>query len=308
MEIKNKLLQKLGIMTNNLAIEFISLEVDDKIPTVAMLAEKYSTARGTVQSALKLLQDYDAIKLESRGHLGTRITDIDHIKLLQLADINSLVGVMPLPYSKRYEGLATGVFNTLNNEGISANLAFMRGANHRLKALKDGRYDFAITSRLSAEYYVKNDEPIDIVLGFGDYSYVNEHVLVLRDGFDGVFEKGSKVGIDKSSIDQTALTTAYFKDLDVQYIDLSYSQLTKALTSGEIDAAIWNRDDIEDNNSKIKFINIEKSRVGISDTEAVIIINKENELVKNIFHKKLSKESVLDYQKKVLNELIMPNY
>ena len=104
MEIKSKLMQKIGIMSANLSNEFIQLDVDDRIPTVAFLSEKYETARGTVQSSLKLLQDYGAIKLESRGHLGTFITYIDYLKLLEVAGINSLVGVMPLPYSKRYEG------------------------------------------------------------------------------------------------------------------------------------------------------------------------------------------------------------
>ena len=76
MEIKSKLMQKIGIMSANLSNEFIQLDVDDRIPTVAFLSEKYETARGTVQSSLKLLQDYGAIKLESRGHLGTFITYI----------------------------------------------------------------------------------------------------------------------------------------------------------------------------------------------------------------------------------------
>ena len=206
MEIKSKLMQKIGIMSANLSNEFIQLDVDDRIPTVAFLSEKYETARGTVQSSLKLLQDYGAIKLESRGHLGTFITYIDYLKLLEVAGINSLVGVMPLPYSKRYEGLATGIFNTLNDRHLSVNLAFMRGANHRLKALLDGRYDFAVTSRLTADYYLKNNEPIEIVAAFGDYSYVNEHVLVVRNDNDGVIRNNMKVGIDRSSIDQSSLT------------------------------------------------------------------------------------------------------
>lgn len=136
MDIKSKLMQKMGLMSENLSIEFMQLDMDDRIPTIAELTEKYNTARGTVQTALKILQDYDAIRLESRGHLGTFIKYIDHLKLLEIAGTNSLVGVMPLPYSKRYEGLATGVFNTLNEEGLTVNLAFMRGSNHRLKALR----------------------------------------------------------------------------------------------------------------------------------------------------------------------------
>ena len=45
MEIKSKLMQKIGIMSANLSNEFIQLDVDDRIPTVAFLSEKYETAR-----------------------------------------------------------------------------------------------------------------------------------------------------------------------------------------------------------------------------------------------------------------------
>lgn len=308
MEIKTKLMQKIGIMSTNISMEFIQLEVEDRIPTVAAISEKYETSRGTVQSALKILQDYGAIKLEPRGHLGTYITYIDYLKLLEFVGINSLVGVMPLPYSKRYEGLATGIFNNLNDAGISLNFAFMRGANHRLKALKDGRYNFAITSKLTADCYIKNNEPIKIISSFGKYSYVNEHVLLIRENFTGEFTKESRIGIDRSSIDQELLTLDYFDKYNVKYINMSYSQLTSALKNGTIDAAIWNKDDIEENNINLKFLSINKNNIKLSDTEAVIIVDKNNNILQKLFNKKLNEKKVLKYQESVLKGLIMPNY
>lgn len=307
MELKNKLMQKIGIMSTNLAIEFIQLDVGDRIPIISELSEKYNIARGTVQSSLKILQDYGSIKLESRGHLGTFITFIDHLKLLEIAGINSIVGVMPLPYSKRYEGLATGIFNTLNDEGLSANIAFMRGANHRLKFLKDKRYDFAVTSRLTADYYIKNKEPIKIVSAFGDYSYVNEHVMMVSDDFDGSFNHKMKIGIDKSSIDQATLTLLYFDDYQVDYVNMPYNSLKSGIKSKKIDAAIWNKDDIK--NNEVKSLDIKcRENIGISDTEAVIIVNKENIIIPKLFSKKLDKNKVLKLQKEVIEEKIMPNY
>ena len=292
MEIKSKLMQKIGIMSANLSNEFIQLDVDDRIPTVAFLSEKYETARGTVQSSLKLLQDYGAIKLESRGHLGTFITYIDYLKLLEVAGINSLVGVMP--------------FNTLNDRHLSVNLAFMRGANHRLKALLDGRYDFAVTSRLTADYYLKNNEPIEIVAAFGDYSYVNEHVLVVRNDNDGVIRNNMKVGIDRSSIDQSSLTLSYFNDFNVEYVDMSYSSLKNAIKNKEVDAAIWNKDDID--GDEVKVLKLGRENLGISDTEAVIITSKKNAILPKLFSKNLDRKEVLRYQREVLEGLIMPNY
>lgn len=211
-------MQKLGIATTSLAVEFIPLNKGDRIKTVAEFSETYNTARGTIQSAMKFLKEHDALELESRDHLGTFIKEIDYIKLLELTGIKSLVGVMPLPYSKRYEGLATGIYKCLNDSGINTNLAFMRGSNHRLKALEDKRYDFAITSRLAADYYLKENENIQIVKTFGDCSYVNDHIIIVAKDFEGQFKKGTRVGIDNSSIDQFVLTKKYFDGIEVEYI------------------------------------------------------------------------------------------
>lgn len=308
MDVHNKLMQKLGIAITSLAVEFLPLNVGDRIKTVAELSESYDTARGTIQSALKFLKEHGAITLESRGHLGTFIQNIDYIRLLELTGIKSLVGVMPLPYSKRYEGLATGIYKCLNDNGVNTNLAFMRGSNHRLKALEDGRYDFAVTSRLTADYYLENNKQIQIVKSFGDFSYVNEHIIVVSKEFKGEFKKGTRVGIDNSSIDQFMLTKIYFDGIEVEYIPLSYSQFMTAIKENKIDAAIWNLDDIEDRKDDIKFIPINRESKNIKDTEAVIISNRRNSIVPALFSRVLNVEYVKEYQKSVIDKQIMPQY
>ena len=308
MNVQSKLMQKLGIAITSLAVEFLPLNKGDRIKTVADLAERYDTARGTIQSAIKFLKEENAVILESRGHLGTYIKEIDYIKLLDLTGIKSLVGVMPLPYSKRYEGLATGLYKCLNDSGVNTNLAFMRGSNHRLKALEDGRYDFAVTSRLSADYYLENNKNIEIVKVFGDFSYVNEHIIVVAKDFNGEFTNGTRVGIDTSSIDQFMLTKTYFKDLDVQYVTLNYSQFITAIKENEIDVAIWNLDDIQDRQDDIKFLPLKRESNNIKDTEAVIIASKENSIVKVLFSRVLNVENVKKYQRLVMEKKIMPQY
>jgi len=301
-------MQKLGIAITSLAVEFLPLNKGDRIKTVAELAESYETARGTIQSAIKFLKEQEAVTLESRGHLGTFIKEIDYIKLLELTGIKSLVGVMPLPYSKRYEGLATGIYKCLNDSGVNTNLAFMRGSNHRLKALEDGRYDFAVTSRLTADFYLKNNKNIQIVKAFGNFSYVNEHIIVVSKEFDGEFTKGTRVGIDTSSIDQFMLTKTCFKNVDVQYVPLNYSQFITAINEKQIDVAIWNLDDIQDRQDDIKFLPLDREKSNIKDTEAVIIANKENSIVPVLFSRVLDVEEVKEYQRLVIEKKIMPQY
>lgn len=170
----------------------------------------------------------------------------------------------------------------------------------------DGRYDFAVTSRLTADYYLKNNEPIEIVAAFGDYSYVNEHVLVVRNDNDGVIRNNMKVGIDRSSIDQSSLTLSYFNDFNVEYVDMSYSSLKNAIKNKEVDAAIWNKDDID--GDEVKVLKLGRENLGISDTEAVIITSKKNAILPKLFSKNLDRKEVLRYQREVLEGLIMPNY
>ncbi|MBE6055116.1 MAG: hypothetical protein E7212_14675 [Clostridium sartagoforme] len=308
MDVQSKLMQKLGIAITSLAVEFLPLNEGDRIKTVAELAEIYETARGTIQSAIKFLKEEEAITLESRGHLGTFIKEIDYIKLLELTGIKSLVGVMPLPYSKRYEGLATGIYKCLNENGVNTNLAFMRGSNHRLKALEDGRYDFAVTSRLTADFYLENFKDIQIVKAFGSFSYVNEHIIVVSENFNGEFKKGTKVGIDTSSIDQFMLTKKYFEGLEVQYVPLNYNHFLSSIKDNRIDAAIWNLDDLQDRAEDIKFIPLDREKNDIKDTEAVIIANKKNSIVPVLFTRLLEVNEVREYQKLVMEKRIMPQY
>lgn len=304
---QNILMQKLGIAINALAIEFLSLKEGDRIKTVAELSDFYGTARGTIQSAVKYLKEKNAIELESRGHLGTFIKKIDYIKLLELTGIKSLVGVMPLPYSKRYEGLATGLYKVLNDGGVNTNLAFMRGSNNRLKTLEDGRYDFAITSRLTAEYYLKTGADIQIVKSFGEKTYVNEHVLMLANGFNGDFKEGTRVAIDYSSIDQYYLTERYFKELNVNYIPLNYNQVIEATLNNEVDVAIWNIDDILEKNYEVKYIHIEKEKKCKED-EACIICMKDNLIIPVLFNRMLNGNDVVKYQNLILENKMMPQY
>lgn len=300
-------MQKTGIATAIIAIELIGLEVGDRVPTIADLAEKYNLARGTVQTAYKILKENGAIEVRSKGHQGTFITSINQTKILEFSGSNSLVGVMPLPYSKKYEGLATAIYRVLSESGIRSNLAFMRGSNHRLEGLMNGRYDFAVTSQLTAEYYLQKGEYIKVIKNFGRYTYVNEHVILTRNSFDGLFENCT-VGIDKSSIDQTMLTLEYFANYCVKYKELIYSNIIDALQKGEIDAAIWNLDDIDVKGSKVSIHSMKDRKVDISDTKAVIICRKEDEKVQKIISAMLDEEKVITYQKSVLENRIPPMY
>ena len=85
------LFSKNGIATYTLAREFLKYNVGDKIPTVSEFSETFDLARGTVQNAIKMLQQSDAIRIESKGHVGSYLVKKNMTILLEFAGISLLV-------------------------------------------------------------------------------------------------------------------------------------------------------------------------------------------------------------------------
>ncbi len=308
MDIKSELMQKNGLIAIKLAREFMTMSVDDRLSTIAAYAEKYDSARGTVQAALKLLEDHKAIGLEARGHLGTFLRHIDYKTLWQFTDLGTIMGVMPLPYSRLYEGLATGLYKTLEDKDIPFSLAYMRGAEKRIEALGTGRYDFAIVSKLAANYSIRNGAEFEIAVELNKLSYVSEHVLIFADENQESIQDEMKIGIDRTSIDHYLLTLDQCKGKKVELVDLTYNQIMIKLTAGEIDAAIWNADEIKERKLGLKYHAMKEDKYDGADTEAVIVVNKNNYGVKNLLAQFISAYEVDEYQKQVLSGKLIPSY
>ena len=126
------LLQKSGLATLQVAQILAGLEPGDRIPTVTELSEQCEMARGNIQIALNNLKQNHVIRLESHGQNGTIATEIDYVAMAQYCSNTGLTCVMPMPYGLRYEGLASGLYEELNQKGVTGAIAFMRGSGYRL--------------------------------------------------------------------------------------------------------------------------------------------------------------------------------
>lgn len=307
MDYHEKLMSKNGLSTMTLAKEFLNCDVGDKIPTVSELNGKIGLARGTIQNSIKFLQLNGAIKLESKGHLGTYLMNKNTLILLAFAGITSIVGVMPLPYSKKYEGLATGLIVAMENQyNVPASMAYVRGAENRIAMLVADRYDFAVVSKYAAVNFKKRKDIIEIVKEFGPHSYLFKHVILFHDNNATNIVDGMKVGIDVESIDQRVMTEKVCQDKDVQYVRLGYNQILEKLQDGTIDAAVWNEDIIKD-----KMLHLNYRIVDLTDdgnTEAVIVVNKDRPEMKKMIGDLIDVETVLNIQKLVLEGRITPSY
>ncbi len=153
---------------------------------------------------------------------------------------------MPLPYSKRYEGLATGLYKAFEDAHIPFSLAFMRGASKRIETLDFGKYDFAVVSKLAVNYEQNNFSSIEIIQEFGEESYVGKHVVIFADKHQTKILPNMRVGIDPDSIDQVILTNYECDGIEVEFVEISYAQIFHNIKNNIIDAAIWNGDELGD--------------------------------------------------------------
>ncbi|WP_188204287.1 GntR family transcriptional regulator YhfZ [Desemzia incerta] len=306
---KETFYQKKGLAIEQIAAELFLLSKNDKLPIISELQEKYELSRGTVQNALSFLKEVKAIETESRGHLGTYIKEIDYQILQSYVVKNQLTATMPLPYSKLYEGFATGLYLAFKEGDIKLNMVYIRGSEDRIDAVKKGLYDMAVVSRFAAEHEIKINKTIDIALKFGPKSYLSEHVLLLASKEHQSITDGMRVGIDRDSLDHLMLTNEHIKGKEVELVEVPANQLIYALRENQIDAGIWNYDEIVDKNYEdlnVQFIPLKEEHKAMN--EAVIICRKENLVIESICKKNIVIRKMLDIQNKIKNGQMTPRY
>ncbi|MFD0050987.1 GntR family transcriptional regulator YhfZ [Actinomycetes bacterium NPDC127524] len=308
MENLNNLFSKKGIILQKVAEDLLFIEVNGRLPKVGDFADKFKVGRGTIQTVLKRLEDENCINLEPRGHLGTFLRYKDIPSLLKFSGLNQITGVMPLPYSKKYEGLATGLTSELEQLALSLNIAFMRGSKPRIEGVKEGRYDFALMSKFSALEEIQQDRTLKIALDFGEKTYVSGHGVIFTDPEKKKLFDGMKVGIDSFSTDQKRLTHAEAIGLKIEYLELNYMHLLQHLKAQTIDAMVWNVDEMDSISFNLQpltsplAIQYEKQM-----NEAVCVIKKDNRKMDYIISL-LSSKGIVDIQSKVVRGDLIPKY
>ena len=286
------------------ARELLFSKVGERIAPVTEYSEKYGISVGLIQRAFVLLQNEGAIKLDKRGVLGSFVKEINNEILLEKSDLGFLVGVMPLPYSKRYEGLATGIKNNFQNYNLNYYFAYMSGSGVRLSLLRKGIYDFAVVSRLAYEIERERNGDIESVFEFGANSYVSKHVLLKAPGV----KKIVKIGVDRNSEDQEFLTKEFLGDSNYEFVEIDYNETLKLLENKIVDGIIWNYDEIEEKSIKMEYEELPESRILKKANEAVLVISRRNDNLRKLSRKIIDVDYIREIQQKVLTNQILPTY
>lgn len=302
------LYQKIGIAVNRLAQDLLTRQAGDRIPSISEYQEKLQVSRGTIQNGLAYLKENGAITLISRGHLGTYIEQLDYRRLQECSFNKELLGSMPLPYSLSYQGLATALFQVLSPYAF--NLVYARGSESRLKLLGSDVCQFTICSRYAAQEAIRCHSDIEIALDLGPGTYLTRHVLIFRDPAKDRIESGMRVAYDRASLDHRHLTEMFTAGIrNITFVELKAHQTIRAVREGQIDAGVWNLDEIvESGYEDLNVVPIPQFTDSVAFSSAVLVIKRGDENMAQLLRQHLDPETVRDIQTAVKESRIPADY
>src|SRR5699024_6983806 len=149
------------------------------------------------------------------------LKNINRTLLLKNAELEKIVGMLPITYSLLHQRLATGLHDAFENTHISILLAQLRVSKRRLKFLNSPKCNFIIILKMTLNN-IKKDDTLTLLMDFGKQTNVSNHVLLVRNQFMYGFVEGMRVGIDSTSVDHAQLTHKEFANQNVEFIETSY--------------------------------------------------------------------------------------
>ena len=303
----NNTLFKYNLIQQTLANYLCGKVIGDQLETFEALSQKLNVGRGTIQTAVKELITVEAFDYHNSGRNGRIITFLNYEKLIKLAGVNLVLGVMPLPYSRRYEGLATGIFTQLNQSGTFANLAFMSGSKNRLNALMSGRYDFIVVSKQTADIFLKEHDDLVVAKSLCKKSFIKGHIIASHVDVASVDDL-KRIGVDFSSDDQKFITDLVFKDKNVEFVPIRYSNLVESIVSRNIDGAIWSADNFSIYTKKVKVLQEIDASDAMNETIASVMCLKKNGAVRKLLQLYLDGPGIEEIQSKIIDGSVIANY
>ncbi len=285
---------------------FLRMELQAKIPTFDELSREIGVARGTVQNSMRELQEQNAIHVHPRGYLGSFLVYKNIPTLLLTANIQSFLGAMSLPYSKIYEGLATGLILSMKKTyNIPINIAYMKDAVTRINSMLEGHVDFVVLSRNSAKKAIKKGLPLTIAIDFGIGSYLSAYLMVFANAKNKCIEDGMKVGIAYDSKTHVFWTNRSCLGKKVTFIEMNFDAILPALKENKIDVALYHKDNVNTPSLQMNSFSIDE---GHDDSAAVLLVDSRRPELIQIFKEIIDVQLVCDTQKKVVNGDLAPQY
>lgn len=278
-----------------------------RLPTVRELVREHGSSLASIHAAIARLEAAGAIELERRGRLGAFLVSRSVGGLWAAAEGGPLVVSLPLASSQRYEALATAIKQLLTKAGLEVFLIFVRGSRQRLQAVRDGRCHLAVMSSFAAGELCGPRERV--VLELAPNSYNTGHRVFSAPGKP---HRPLRIIVDRHSADQQLLTALEFGGDEVELLPAMTGQISRLLTNGQADAAVWTSDEMQA--TRLEGIldrplsELVRIRVGDSDTRAALVGRASDADLLTALLAPVDPAEVARIQHEVMSGQLVPEY
>ena len=231
--------------------------------------------------------------------MGTFIETLDYHRLQECGFTKEILGSMPLPYSLCYQGLATALYQLMRPYAF--NLVYARGSGSRMKLLNSDVCQFALCSLYAAEEAIQSNADIEIALNLGPGTYLTRHVMIFREAGKTAIESGMRVAYDPDSMDHRHLTELMISDVENVHLEkITAHQTLKAIQAGEVDAGVWNLDEIlESGYTDLNVVPIPITPETAKYSSAAFVVRRGNEEIAQLLCQIIRPEKVQKIQQDV---------
>jgi hypothetical protein len=298
-------LSQTGKATVGVARLLLQYSQGEKLPRMMDIARKLKTGNGTIQDAFNHLARLGAIAVDTHGSRGSILIEINYPMLWRYAGNEWIIGSIPLPYTRRYEGLATALYSLLAASELPFNMTYQRGALLRGEMVRKGHYHYAVMSLLAAEHLCKQYPEMAIVAQLPKGSYVAEHVLISRVPREQI----QSIGVDLTSLDVILLTDDEIEGKHSwKKVSITGTQIFDLLQEELFDAFIWSSDGIQDMSDNVKFYPLQGDLHKQEIATQVAIIALRDAPVYHVLTSLFSPEQITLLQQEVISRRRLPRY
>jgi hypothetical protein len=296
-------------LRRRIARALLEVEPGSRVPTVRDLAGRHGASVGATQEALARFEGEGAVSVDRRGRLGATLVRRSLGQLWAAAEGAPLIIALPLPSTRRIEGLATAVKALLAEAGVEAFLVFSRGSRHRMLELRQQRCHAIVMSVLAARELCGPEEAT--VLELPPRSFVKEHRVYFADG-NGAAETPPRVVMDRDSLDFQLLTELEFRESGATYVPATYMQFPRLIAERRADAVIW---DVEEAESRMPSFVRDRTlstrvldQIGDTDLRAAFVARRSDDPVRRVLTACLDPNAVMRVHEEVVAGLRVPEY
>lgn len=151
---------------------------------------------------------------------------------------------------------------------------------------------------------------MQIAVDLGPGTYLTSHVLVFREPGKTAIESGMRIAYDRASVDHRQLTELVCAGVrNVELVEMKAHQTIRAVQDGQIDAGVWNLDDIMESGYKgLHVVPIRQFSDLTAFSSAVLVIRRDDETVAQLLRRCVQPGAVQRIQSAVRAGAIPADY